>query len=177
MPTANDVPAIEDGIDHVRGRAGGRLILVYGDYECPYTRKAFLAIERLEDRLGGDVRFAFRHFPLTEIHPHAFAASAAAEAAGRQGRFWEMSAALFDRQRALDDNDLRDYAAELGLDLATFDRDLTSETVRARVLRDVESGRASGRVRGTPTIFIDGVVHRGPSSARALLEALGTRPA
>ena len=81
---------VDESVDHVRGSPAGRLILEYGDYECPYSRQAFRAIERVEQELGGGVRFCFRHFPLTGIHPHALAAAAAAEAAARQGRFWDM---------------------------------------------------------------------------------------
>src|SRR5689334_21740032 len=87
-------PALDD-LDHVRGPQSGRLILEYGDYECPYSRRAFRAIERVERKMAGGIRFAFRHFPLTEIHPHALAASGAAEAAALQDRFWEMSELLF----------------------------------------------------------------------------------
>ncbi len=107
----------------MRGGSGARLILEYGDYECPYSRRAFREIERIERRLADEVRFAFRHFPLTEIHPHALAAAAAAEAAGLQGRFWEMHALLFNRQKALEGDDLRRYAGELDLDVQRFDRD------------------------------------------------------
>jgi hypothetical protein len=81
---------IDGQIDHVRGSAAGHLILEYGDYECPYSRKAFHQIERVERRAPSIVGFAFRHFPLTTIHPHALAAAAASEAAALQGRFWEM---------------------------------------------------------------------------------------
>src|SRR5512132_385766 len=130
----------DDAVDHVRGPATGRLILEYGDYECPYSRQAFRQIERVERRLGGGVRFAFRHFPLTEIHPHALAASAAAEAAALQGRFWDMHELLFHRQDSLEHNDLRRYAAELGLDVALFDSDRTGSAVLGRIGRDVESG-------------------------------------
>jgi protein-disulfide isomerase len=157
---------------HVRGGPAGRLIVEYGDYECPYSRRAFREIERVEAQLGEQVRFAFRHFPLTEIHPHALAASAAAEAAAMQDRFWDMHALLFHRQHALEDDDLRGYAAELGLDLDRFDRDLSSDEVLGRIRRDVESGVATGEVRGTPTLFIDGAVHRGSYDAAVLLEAL-----
>src|ERR1700730_15604815 len=86
---------LHDAIDHVRGGVAGRLILEYGDYECPYSRHAEREIQRVERRLGGAIRFAFRHFPLSEIHPHALAAAAAAEAAARQRRFWEMYNLLF----------------------------------------------------------------------------------
>jgi protein-disulfide isomerase len=163
---------LEDAVDHVRGGPAGRLILEYGDYECPYSRQATREIERVERRLGEGVRFAFRHFPLTEIHPHALAASAAVEAAALQDRFWDMHELLFHRQAALEDDDLRRYAAELGLDVALFDGDRTGAAVLERVRRDVESGIASGEVRGTPTLFIDGVVHRGGYDAATLLEAL-----
>jgi protein-disulfide isomerase len=164
---------LDDDVDHVRGPAAGRLILEYGDYECPYSRQAYREIERVEEELGGGIRFAFRYFPLTEIHPHAFAAAAAAEAAARQGRFWDMHDLLFHRQKALGDSDLRRYAAALGLDAVRFDDDLAGPLVLGRVRRDVESGMASGEVLGTPTLFIDGVVHRGGYDAATLLEALG----
>jgi protein-disulfide isomerase len=85
------------------------------DYECPYSRHAFREIERVERRVSGGIRFAFRHFPLTEIHPHAFAAATAAEAAALQGRFWDTHELLFHRQKALEDDDLQRYAAELEL--------------------------------------------------------------
>ena len=110
--------------------------------------------------LAARLRFAFRHFPLTGIHPHALAAAAAAEAGALQDRFWDMQQLLFHRQKALEDGDLRGYAAQLGLDVAAFDRDRASTAVADRIRRDVDSGLASGQVLGTPTLFIDGVVHR-----------------
>jgi protein-disulfide isomerase len=166
------VEPLDDVFDHVRGPAAGRLILEYGDYECPYSRQAFREIERVEQQLSGGVRFAFRHFPLTHIHPHAAAAAAAAEAAALQGRFWDMHELLFRRQRALADDDLRRYAAQLDLDVARFEHDQTGAGVLARIRRDVESGTASGEVQGTPTLFIDGVVHLGGYDAETLMEAL-----
>jgi protein-disulfide isomerase len=166
------IESLDDAVDHVRGAPAGRLIVEYGDYECPYSRRAFREIERVERRLGEGLRFAFRHFPLTEIHPHALAAAAAAEAAALQNRFWEMHALLFHRQAALEDDDLRRYAAELELDVARFDSDRAGAAVLERVRRDIESGLASGEVQGTPTLFIDGVVYRGGYDAATLLEAL-----
>ena len=129
-------------------------------------------IERVGQQLGGNMRFAFRHFPLTGIHPHALAAAAAAEAAALQGRFWDMHELLFHRQKALEDADLLRYAAQLGLDVAAFDRDRASSAVADRIRRDVDSGLASDQVLGTPTLFIDGVVHRGGYDPPALLAAL-----
>ena len=176
--TPDDRPLIlaplEEKVDHVRGSPADRVILEYGDYECPYSRQAFHAIEHVEQQLGGNVRFAFRHFPLTTIHTHALAAAAAAEAAASQGRFWDMHELLFHRQKALEDGDLRGYATQLGLDVAAFDRDRASDAVVERIRRDVDSGRASGQVLGTPTLFIDGAVHRGGYDPPALLAALAS---
>jgi protein-disulfide isomerase len=159
---------LDEKVDHVRGSPAGRLIIEYGDYECPYSRQAFHAIQQVERQLGGSMRFAFRHFPLTHIHPHALAAAAAA----RQGRFWDMHELLFHRQKALEDGDLLGYAAQLGLDVAAFDRDRASTAVAERIRRDADSGLASGQMLGTPTLFIDGVVHRGGYDPPALLAVM-----
>ncbi len=163
---------LDDAVDHVRGEPARRLIIEYGDYECPYSRRAFRQIERVERRLGEGVRFAFRHFPLTEAHPHALAAAAAAEAAALQNQFWNMHELLFHHQTALEDDDLRAYAGELGLDVARFDSDRIGAAVLGRVRRDTESGMASGEVLGTPTLFIDGVVYRGDYDTATLLDVL-----
>ena len=172
MQAKQSTEPLDEAVDHVRGPRAGPLILEYGDYECPYSRRAFHEIERVEHDMGGRVRFAFRHFPLVEIHPHAFAAAAAAEAAAFQDRFWDMHELLFHRQKALEDDNLERYAVQLGLDVARFDRDRSGPEVQARIRRDVESGLASGEVRGTPTLFIDGVVHLGGYDAATLMEAL-----
>jgi len=166
------VEPLDTALDHVRGPSGARLILEYGDYECPYSRQAFRAIERVERELSGAVRLAFRHFPLTQIHPHASAAAAAAEAAARQGRFWEMHTMLFHRQKALEDDDLRAYAREVALDVPRFDHDRAKGGVAARIARDVASGDATGVVRGTPTLFIDGVLYEGGYEPAGFIEAL-----
>ena len=166
------VEPLDEGVDHVRGEAAAPVVLEYGDYECPYSRQAFRAIERVERELSGRLRFAYRHFPLTQIHPHALAAAATAEAAARQGRFWEMHELLFHRQKALEDDDLRAYATEIGLDVARFDRDRADDEVLARIERDVASGEATGLVRGTPTLFVDGVLYQGGYEASAFIDAL-----
>ena len=167
------VEPLDEQVDHVRGEAGAPVILEYGDYECPYSRQAFRAIEYVEQELSGCIRFAFRHFPLVQFHPHAFGAAAAAEAAALQDGFWAMHELLFDRQKALEDDDLRQHADELGLDVARFDQDRVGPEVRRRIRRDVETGLASREVRGAPTLFIDGVVYVGRYDAAALREALG----
>ena len=159
-------------VDHARGPTAGRVILEYGDYECPNSRQAFRAIEYVEQELSGGVRFAFRHFPLVQIRPHAFGAAAAAEAAALQDCFWAMHELLFQWQHALEDDDLRQYAEQLGLDLSRFEEDRVGPDVRRRIRRDVESGLASGEVRGTPTVFIEGVVYLGRYDAASLRAAL-----
>ena len=166
------IEPLDEQVDHVRGPSHARLILEYGDYECPYSRAAYREIEKVERQLSGDVRFAFRHFPLNQIHPHAASAAAAAEAAALQGRFWEMHDLLYHRQKALEDEDLDSYAAELGLDVERFGRDRADDRVLRRVARDMSSGIASGQVLGTPTLFIDGVVYSGGYDASSLIEAL-----
>src|SRR6476660_5831475 len=130
---ATTVEPLDGRVDHVRGEAGTPVILEYGDYECPSSRLAFRSIERVERKLSGGVRFAFRHFPLTQIHPHALAAAAAAEAAARQERFWKMHELLFHGQKALEDSDLRGYASELALDVAGFDAQRSGEAVLERI--------------------------------------------
>ena len=164
---------IDEGVDHTRGPTAGRVILEYGDYECPYSRQAFQAIERVEQELNGRIRFAFRHFPLVQIHPHAFGAAAAAEAAAMQDRFWAMHELLFHRQKALEDDDLRQYADQLGLDVARFDQDRVGPDVRRRIRRDIETGLVTREVRGTPTLFIDGIAYVGRYDVASLKEAMG----
>jgi formate-nitrite transporter family protein len=170
--TPNVVAPIHERIDHVRGPANAPLILEYGDYECPYSREAFRAIERVEQELPDGARFAFRHFPLTEIHPHAMAAACATEAAALQGRFWQMHELLFHRQKALADDDLRAYAKQVGLDIERFERERVGRKVLGRVVRDVATGEASAVVRGTPTLFINGALYDGPYDALSLIEVL-----
>jgi protein-disulfide isomerase len=170
-----EMQPLDEAVDHVRGASSGPVIVVYGDYQCPYSRVALRELERVERRSEKAVRVAFRHFPLTDNHPHALAAAGAAEAAALQRRFWDMHALLFHRQNALEDDYLRRYARKLGLDLARFDHDRTGPAVLARIQRDVDSGRATGQVTGTPTLFVGGVVHHGSYEATALLEALASQ--
>jgi protein-disulfide isomerase len=161
-----------DGRDHVRGPADAPVTLLeYGDYECPHCGLAHPIVKEVQQRLGRQLRFAFRHFPLAEIHPHAEMAAEAAEAAGAQGRFWEMHDLLFKNQDALNDTDLLRYAEALGLELTRFVNELADRTWEPRVREDFMSGVRSG-VNGTPTFFVNGVRHDGPWDADSLIEAL-----
>jgi protein-disulfide isomerase len=142
--------------DHVQGPPRAPVTLVmYGDFECPYTLHARTIIRAALRRTGDRVRYVFRHFPL-EKHPHAFRAAEAAEAAAAQGKFWPMYDLLFDNQWALEDDNLAAYADQLGLDAARFARDLSEHAHASSIREDVESGRRSG-VTGTPALFVDGV--------------------
>ena len=131
-------------------------LVVYGDYECPFTRRARTVVRAAQQRAGDRLRYVFRNFPLAK-HPHAFRAAEAAEAAAAQGRFWEMYELLFRTQWALEDDDLAGYAAQLGLDLDRFRDDLTRHAHAPRIRADLESGQRSG-VRGTPTFFVNGAL-------------------
>jgi protein-disulfide isomerase len=158
--------------DHLRGSptAPSRLV-IYGDYECPYTRKALISVATVREDLGDSLVFAFRNFPLAEIHPHALHAALAAEAADIQGKFWEMHDLLFRRQTFLGDRELRAYAGLLGLDEERFRADLDGESGRPRVEADLRSGERSG-VEGTPGIFINGRQHLRDYDPKTLTSAL-----
>jgi Na+/H+ antiporter NhaA len=146
--------------DHIRGPEDALVTVVeYGDFECPYCGRAERA---LRDLLAGDgdVRYVWRHLPLTDVHPRAQLAALAAEAAAEQGAFWPMHDLLLERQDALRPSDLLGHAAELGLELAGFERDLREHLGARRIAADVESADLSG-VSGTPTFFVNGRRHHG----------------
>jgi protein-disulfide isomerase len=158
--------------DHAQGPSDAPLTLVeYGDFECPHCGRAHLIVKAVQKHFGKRLRFVFRHFPLSTMHPHAERAAKAAEAAAAQGRFWEMHDELFEHQDALEDDHLREYAKAIGLDRARFDRELASGVHAGRVRDDFLSGVRSG-VNGTPTFFINGRRHNAPWDADALAEAL-----
>jgi protein-disulfide isomerase len=165
------VPEVAEARDHVRG-AGEPTLLVFGDYECPYTRLAYRSVQGLEAD-GVPLRFAFRHFPLVEIHPHALAAAEASEAAAAQGRFWPMHDVLFKRQKALEWADLERYADEIGLDIERFTHELEAHVHLDRVEADRSSALASGAA-GTPTIFLDGLPYLGSYERAELGRALSS---
>jgi len=158
--------------DHVQGTATASVTLVeYGDYECPYCRAAVAIVEELQRVLPFVLRFAFRHFPLENLHPHARRAAEAAEAAAAQGKFFEMHAALFANQTALEDDDLLRYAAELDLDTARFGAELKADAYADRVREDFRGGIRSG-VRGTPTIYLDEARYDGVIGVRQIVATI-----
>jgi protein-disulfide isomerase len=158
--------------DHGAGPDTAPITLVeYGDYECPHCGAAYPMVKELQRVLGDRLRFVFRNFPLTQIHPHAEHAAESAEAAGAQDRFWEMHDWLFEHQRHLADPQLVRAAGSLGLDTARFQRELEDGAYQARVREDFMSGVRSG-VNGTPTFFINGRRHDGSWDSATLLAAL-----
>jgi protein-disulfide isomerase len=164
------MPVTED--DHQQGPSDAPVTLVeYGDYECPSCGAAYPVVKQLQRRLGDDLRFVFRDFPLTQIHPHAEAAAEAANSAGDQGAFWDYHDLLFENQEALTRRDLIRYARELKLDLDQFTEELEDHTNLDRVRQDFESGIESG-VNGTPTFFINGTRYDGPAEFEEMLAAL-----
>jgi protein-disulfide isomerase len=158
--------------DHVDGPDRAQLELVmYGDFQCPYTAAAVPVVRRVRDQLGARLLYGFRHFPLREVHPDAERAAEASEAAALQGAFWPMYDRLFDSRGALSASDLVAHAEELGLDSTRLEDELSSGAHAERVERDVQSGLASG-VAGTPSFFIAGRAYSGAHDAASLLAAV-----
>jgi protein-disulfide isomerase len=142
--------------DHAIGPTHAPVTVVeYGDFECPNCKQAAPAVKLLLNRFTDRIRFAFRHFPLEEVHPHAVHAAEAAEIAGAQGKFWPMHDTLFDRQPHLQLHQLRSYAEHLQLDMARYDSEMNDHVYLQRVREHMQGGRASG-ARSTPTFFVDG---------------------
>jgi protein-disulfide isomerase len=156
------IPGLE-APDHVRGPGDAPLVIVYADFECPYCAAAEVKLK------GARLRIVFRHFPVRSSHPRAWPAACAAEAAGLQGRFWEMHDLLFADQGRLEDPHLWDRARTLGLDLERFDADRRSPLVATRVRRDFESGVRGGVVT-TPTLVANGALHTGQVDVHVLEE-------
>jgi protein-disulfide isomerase len=158
--------------DHAQGPADARVTLVeYGDYECPSCAEVYPMIEAARRAFGPNLRFVFRHFPLRSSHPHALGAAKAAEAAGAQGRFWDMHVRLSQHPTRLEQPDLLGHARKLGLDEERFQRDMVSREAEHRIREDLLSGSASG-VRGTPGLFINGERYDGPRIHAALIDVL-----
>ncbi len=148
-------PAVSSN-DHAQGRDDAPITLVeYGDFECPYCGMAYPIVKRVQARLGEQLRFVFRNFPIAESHPHAVAAAELAEAAALQDKFWQMHDILYERQRALRPTDLQRYATEVGLDFDAIEQAYTRGEPQKAVREDFDSGVRSG-VSGTPTFFVNG---------------------
>lgn len=165
-----DLHAPVTNLDHVRGAAHARITLVeYGDFECPYCAGAEPGLRQLLALHPQTVRLVFRHFPLEGVHPHALVAAEAAEAAGAQGRFWEMHDRLLEHQSQLDRAHLDRHAELLGLDTVRFAAEMNDEVYRQRVREHIAGGVASG-VRGTPGLYVNGRMFDLSGGLRPLFE-------
>ena len=163
---------VSPGRDHIRGPLDAPVTLLeYGDYECPYCGLAHPIVCAVQQEMGNTLRFVFRHFPLTTVHPYAELAAEAAEAAGAQRKFWAMHDLLYENQQQLDPPHLLAYAESLGLNLKRFGGDLGQHVYAPKIREDFLSGVRSG-VNGTPTFFINGVRHDGPWDFATLLAAV-----
>ncbi len=159
--------------DHALGPEDAPVTLVeYGDYQCPYCADMHPMINSIAKAMGNQLRFVFRHMPLLEMHPYAQHAAEAAEAAGAQGKFWEMHDAIFQQQSELGADLLHQLADRIKLQIEQFSADLDARRYRPRVKRDFMSGMRSG-VAGTPTFFINGKRYEGSLDPTALLSAIG----
>jgi protein-disulfide isomerase len=158
--------------EHVRGPQDAALTLIeYADFQCPYCARAHAALTGLADELGG-IRLVVRHLPLADFHPLAELAAESAEAAGSQGKFWEMHDALFEQQRQITDKqDLAVLAESLDLDIERFRAEVLGRRHQARVQRDRDRAHHDGAHR-TPTFFINGAQYQGDSDRESLRQAL-----
>jgi len=181
MNTASQLTIPVRAEDHAQGVATAAVTLVeYGDYQCPYCGAAYPLVKRLQQKFGGDLRFVFRNFPLTQAHPLAQMAAELAEAAATQGKFWPMHDWIYENQEQWSEagaEELLDGVAVVGLDTAALERALKQPQIEQRIKADFNSGVRSG-VNGTPTFFIngqrfDGEWTRLEQFAEALQAALG----
>ena len=164
-------PAVQS-FDHLRGPAHAAVTVVeFGDFECPNCKQAAPAVKLLLERFEERVQFVFRHFPLAEVHPHALLAAQASEAAGAQGKFWQMHDLLFENQTHLKAQHLHAYAERLDLNMSRYTAEMDDEIYLQRVREHMESGRQSG-VRGTPTFFVNGRIQDVSFGLRALFDAV-----
>jgi protein-disulfide isomerase len=161
---------IVSGKDHVQGNSHAVIELVeYGDYQCPYCGAAYPIVKDIQEEFDSNLKFIFRNFPLEKIHPQAWIAAVATEAAGIQGKFWEMHDVIFEHQSHLTTQDLLKYAQQIGLDVPVFESDLNNETLAKKVDGDFESGIRSG-VNRTPGFFINGEKYQGEWDKKTLAD-------
>jgi protein-disulfide isomerase len=159
--------------DHALGAATAPVTLLeYGDFECIHCGRAYPIVKEVQKLLGDNLRFVFRHFPIVQTHPHSLRAAEAAEAAGAQGKFWEMHDQLFTHQQALEDHDLSRYARRIDLDVERFARDLSANTFLKQIEADYNRSLFDEHVTGTPTLYINEELYTGATDLDSLLVAI-----
>ena len=159
--------------DHVAGATTAVVTLLeYGNFECIHCGQTYQIIKQIRSLLSSDLRFVFRHFPTVQTHPHSLRAAEAAEAAGVQGKFWEMHDELFTRQTALEDRDLLRYAGRIGLDLDRFSREMSENVFLPQIQTAYQQSLFDEHVTGTPTIYLNEIRYTGATDLQILLEAI-----
>jgi formate-nitrite transporter family protein len=160
--------------DHVVGPAGAVVTLLeYGNFECIHCGQAYPVIKQVRNLLSDDLRFVFRHFPTLRTHPHSLRAAEAAEAAGAQGKFWEMHDELFTHQAALEDRDLTRYARRIGLDVDKFSQALSENIFLPQIQASYQQSLFDEHITGTPTLYLNGTRYTGGATdLQTLLEAI-----
>ena len=158
--TMTDLAVAVTANDHIQGNPNAKIELVeYGDYECPYSGKAYPVIKEVQKHFGDDLKFVFRNFPLA-FHPHALHAAVAAEVAGYLGKFWEMHDTLYEHQNRLTDINLISYAKSLGLNVDEFEKHFLDTKFVEKIKHDMDGALKSG-FNGTPMFYINGVKYDG----------------
>ena len=159
--------------DHVAGPASAVVTLLeYGNFECIHCGQAYPVIKQVRNLLPNDLRFVFRHFPTVRTHPHSLRAAEAAEAAGAQGKLWEMHDELFTHQTALEDSDLMRYARRIRLDLYKFSQALSHNSFLAQIQAGYQQSLFDEHITGTPTLYLNGTRYTGGTDLQTLLEAI-----
>ena len=159
--------------DHTSGTPDAPVTLLeYGNFECIHCGRAYPTIKEVRRVLGDNLRFVFRHFPTVRTHPHSMRAAEAAEAAGAQGKFWEMHDELFTHQKNLEDNHLSRYARRIGLDLERFNHDMAEHTFLKQIEADYNRSLFDEHVTGTPTLYINEVLYTDATDAESLVDAI-----
>lgn len=159
--------------DHASGAATAPVTLLeYGNFECIHCGRTYPIIKEVQKRLGDNLLFVFRHFPTVQTHPHSLRAAEAAEAAGAQGKFWEMLDQLFTHQQTLEDEDLSRYARRIGLDVDRFGRDMSENTFLKQIEADFDRSLFDEHVTGTPTFYINEVRYTGATNVESVLLAI-----
>lgn len=172
---AHKLAVLVNHTDHVLGPATARVTLLeYGDFECPLCGQAYPAVKILLKHFGERLRFVYRHFPLVEAHPNAMLAAEAAEAAGAQQKFWQMHDVLYEHQLHLKAKQLRQYAAELELDMERYDYEMDDHVYLQRVKEHIDGGLASG-AKSTPAFFVNGMLQDVSFRLERLEEAIEGR--
>ena len=159
--------------DHTSGSATAPVTLLeYGNFECIYCGGVYPIIKQVQNLLGDNLRFVFRHFPTVQTHPHSLRAAEAAEAADAQQKFWQMHDELFTHQTALEDRDLSHYARRVGLNLERFTHDMTEHSFLQQIESDYQLSLFDEHVTGTPTLYLNDVRYTGPTDLDSFLHAI-----